>query len=326
MFAQVAPGPRDEIAFPFPHANQILVFDSLGHLVSAFGRDGSGPGEFRVFSSLGWRGDSVWAMDGRQGRFTVGVPGTSEWNTYPAPSTVAGAAGLVFPKGYSSDGMILAILIGEQGVCRRMDLSAEWSEVILRWTPLPTHELIQVGDAQIGLSYPFEPEVQLAFAADGSSAVVSVPRAADHETARARLARVNSDGTMLFDLEVQIPASRISSSVAEERLQARAEILPENQRPAYIRHDRTPEFYPAITELVLDRDGLTWARSPAGEDGWEYRALDLRVQPVGILRLPASQRLVAAKGNRLWVVELDEFDVPSILGMRIIQAAGTFNP
>jgi hypothetical protein len=323
---RLAPGPANQVAIDNPYEHQVLVFDSLGNRVVAYGREGGGPGEFRTFSSLGWRADSVWVMDGRQGRLTVGLPDAEEWNVYLAPTTVPDAAGLVFPKGYSSDGTILATLIGEEGACRRLDLSADWSEVILRWTPVAGREPIRVGSAILGLRYPFEPEVQLAFAADGSSVAVSVPRSAGQETARARLARVTSNGEVLFDLEVQVPGSRISSATAKARLEARADVLPEDQRTAYFRHDRTPEFYPAISDLILDREGLTWARTPAGEDEWEYRAFDLNGDPAGVIRLSPSQRLVGAQGDRLWVVELDEFDVPSILGLRIVYSGGTSTP
>lgn len=48
----------------------IRIHDAEGRLVRAFGREGSGPGEFRRLNALGLLGDTLWVFDSGNTRFS----------------------------------------------------------------------------------------------------------------------------------------------------------------------------------------------------------------------------------------------------------------
>ncbi len=73
-------------------SHEVLVFDSVGRVVSRFGREGDGPGEFRLpFSMLGLAGDSMAVVDANGRRTLFGPDGeyVSQVNTRLAGSNAS---------------------------------------------------------------------------------------------------------------------------------------------------------------------------------------------------------------------------------------------
>ena len=53
-------------------ANEIRVFDAQGECIRTFGREGEGPGEFRMLAGIAWQPPGLlWAMDAISYRLTA---------------------------------------------------------------------------------------------------------------------------------------------------------------------------------------------------------------------------------------------------------------
>jgi hypothetical protein len=82
--------------------SELRFYDSLGHYLSASGRAGDGPGEFRGVERLVRAGDSVIAYDYQLRRITTVTPAGGVGGTTPV--TAALTTGGVEPIGRVSDG------------------------------------------------------------------------------------------------------------------------------------------------------------------------------------------------------------------------------
>ena len=67
----IATGPGGEIAVVQQQDYSVRVFDARGQPLRTVGGQGDGPGEFRRPTSVGWFGDTLWAVDGALRRLTL---------------------------------------------------------------------------------------------------------------------------------------------------------------------------------------------------------------------------------------------------------------
>jgi hypothetical protein len=84
-----------------------------------------------------------------------------------------------------------------------------------------------------------------------------------------------------------------------------------------------PPVNPPLHDAFLGNDGSIWARVlPAPPQQQVWVAFDSVGVPRGRLTLPTSVALRAATAERAWVVEYDQFDVPSIVVYRLTASGG----
>lgn len=68
----LALGPRGVLALLDIGANEVRLYDAGGALITRFGSEGQGPGEFRSPFAMGWDGDErLWIANAFDGRFNV---------------------------------------------------------------------------------------------------------------------------------------------------------------------------------------------------------------------------------------------------------------
>src|SRR4051812_19524209 len=66
--------PRGEMAVMVSKDQQFRFYDAMGKKLGTFGRMGSGSGEFRRVTSVGWTADTLWIYDSDQRRVTYISP------------------------------------------------------------------------------------------------------------------------------------------------------------------------------------------------------------------------------------------------------------
>lgn len=330
-------GPHDEIAVAQPMSLAVRVFSASGEELAALGRPGQGPGEFEVLTSGGWKLDSLWAFDGRQNRITLLRPGEAGLNTYPGSDgarPAQGSHGLpsaarVLPLAVYGDGAILGRLIAPivpgdrssdgEGFIGLVRTGGTLERVVARFER-PEGFYYVAGDGSVhGGGYPYQHEPLFGTAPDGSASVLVLTRMVpgSHEGDLV-VTRFDAKGDTIFTREIDFVGQPIPRNVREEALSERAAVFPTTEvRNAYRENDRIPAVYPPVTGVVVGSLGSTWLKIRGSGDGSRFMRLDSRGETTGILRLPSSSRLLAARGDRIWAAHKDAFDVESILGLRV---------
>jgi hypothetical protein len=118
VVGQVAVGPSGEIIVVMPMDAEFRIYDSTGKLQERAGRKGDAPGEFRYIGSVGYKGDTLWAMDAEAPRrFSLFTGGGQLIRVDPplpgklaqVPSYVPSAGyRFMIPMGLHPDGSMLA--------------------------------------------------------------------------------------------------------------------------------------------------------------------------------------------------------------------------
>jgi hypothetical protein len=75
---------------------------------------------------------------------------------------------------------------------------------------------------------------------------------------------------------------------------------------------------PPVTYVAVGQDSSIWLRrEEVSGDSAVWNVLDPSGEAVGTLRLPSGQTVVAAKGDVVAAIELDDLDVPYVIRYRL---------
>lgn len=82
--------------------------------------------------------------------------------------------------------------------------------------------------------------------------------------------------------------------------------------------DLVPSMLPPVTDLTVGQDSSIWLRrEEVSGDSAVWNVLGPSGKAVGTLRLPSGQTVVAAKGDVVAAIELDDLDVPYVIRYRL---------
>jgi hypothetical protein len=309
-----------------PQANEIRVFDANGRFARSIGRRGEGPGEFSTRDmTLGLRGDTLWATDRnrvnlfrRSGEvlrtfvvdYKTGRPDYHPSGVRAILSDGTLAAGLAFasnpnPEAWPSGLPVLRI--DRNGSVRDtlglLDLAAVG---FYRWEG-------RFWPAQ----RPFYLPSPHAYTPQGNALVYVRQTAAERaQPARFKVFKVNAAGDTVVAREITYQPIAVSTQVRDSIRDATLRTpLPRARNEAILKAAPVPAFYPPINRLAASADGSTWLHLQGSGGEW------LVISPAGDVqarvRAPAALRILFATAERIWGVEYDKLDVPSLVRYRI---------
>ena len=278
------------------------------------GHRGQGPGEFEWPATIQiLEGDSLYVFDGRLARVTV---------FEPQDLTVAYTA-------------TLPHLHGTRGSWR---IPEQGGYIGVRSPPISpgrddrgrfdvVFSLDQEGEIESDSIYAF-PSAEPLIMRSGRRAVVgdhpygSEPLLGFLGDDRLVYANSRSPSLMVIDLagtmhhSFGVPATEVPVSAAD--LNARIE-REEVEPLARALEQGAPYMWPALTGLVVDDEQRIWVgtRSESMRDEREWIAFTQEGGQVGSVLLPSTFELYAVRGDRLFGVVTDEFDVPRIQVYRL---------
>jgi len=335
----VAAGPENQVAVSERLSRSVRLFDSLGRKGPDLGREGQGPGEFTGIGSLGWVSDSIWAFDARLDRFTLFGSGGGEegFRTYRREERAAWAPpgsgmpsfAVVLPRALYPDGSVLGSLLtplsenaGGGSTIGLVGPGGELRRIVARYSGLEGFSRHDGDGRAVGWSYPFEHDPVMDVAPDGSALSLAVVATVEDSDCVIVLRRFDASGDTVFTRSLRVEGETIPEDVREEALLESADRLysqvgSSKWRREYLQNDRTPGVYPPARDIVAGSKGRTWLGVRKARVGVEYYAFGPGGEIEGILRLPGNARLVEARGNRLWAVEKDGYDVESLMGLRL---------
>ncbi len=331
MILSVLPLRDGSIVVAEPREYRLRHFSEDGARQRTFGRDGSGPGEYRLIHLVGAKGDSIWVTDIRLRRTTWlsvdgALFGTEQWDLEQATPGLSRHNIL----GYLSTGAAFGELslraeaTGDESAPRRIRLlgtgSAGGTREIVEIPAQHTTFRVMDGPTINFGRQPFQ-DAPIVSAGVGTDRIVVVDRRV-MVTSSARafsVTAIESNGDTAWRRLIPYVPLRVDKSVKDSIVRrTQASLSRSGASESVIRAAlHLPDTRPPVSDAFVADGGAVWIRREENESSVTY----LRVTADGRLDLetsvPRALRLVAARGTKVWGIELDADRVPSIVRFAI---------
>ena len=327
---------RDSTIFVTQSTDGVIRWFSPNGTSGKIGRKGGGPGEFQGLTRIGWRGDSIWALDPSLSRISIVGPDRKFVRSFPQPlETSSGgvaAAGLKpFVQAVLADGNLRAI-VPLLANAKRPPWAADVDSgalLVAKISPsgtllnrmfiVPRSECqanfsFDNGKGSGSLTFPLCAETVLTYWSGGERVGIVSASSRSFPAKTYRVSVVDPDGKTRFDVARQFTPVPVPRKTADSVVAERRKFLPASVKNLNI---PTPAFYPPVTRIVLGRDDTVWLEVATGKPGRTWHMLDGVGRAVGEVTLPANVRLQLADRNTIWALERDEDDVESIVRYRL---------
>jgi hypothetical protein len=300
-------------------------FDSRGGYRGVLGRDGDGPGEYRRPVVLGARADTLWVWDPTQRRATFWGPDGKFIRTAAPLSGSGFGAGTVL-----ADGGLATIpsWSSSQGQERRVTGAVvgygpdgRFRDTLFTLPVSGRGMAIEAGAGSFLVSdQPFSDAPILGLSQTGDG-FLRVDRAAAGP-AVIELTRYEADGRVRWRRSIPHAGAPFDRSLVDSVV--RTFTHPANPQAPVVPAERVlavleipPRAIPVLT-AGLGRDGSIWLRRPVpvGRPA-RYTVLSATGVPSFEVTLPPRSRLMTGTMTALWVVSLDEDDLPTAVRYRI---------
>lgn len=314
-------------------ARQISVFDSGGSLVTVIGGPGGGPGEFGPgLVGMFEHGDTVWGID-VAGQGMQGFDLSGE-RVAQSPFDLTGGVPLRMDE--TSRGLVAQ----RRGVLPGGNLTTGAGDPVAfirgasmdTLLTLPAGESFSMQGGQAQLSF-FQPEPLWDAADDGSLAWGT------HKIYRVRI--TDAQGVTTRIVEREMAAQPVTESLERGLRQAllrqmvQASGAPAEAIAPMLEQATFAETLPLLVQVILDEEGYLWVQR-VGEIDEQIDSEDFDLQDLGSpiwdvfdpegrylgdLRVPDGFQPLRLIDGVLWGTQLDELDVPSVVGMRVVSGA-----
>jgi hypothetical protein len=316
-------GPDGAVYVMQPTQSLFRVFESDGQFRGRLGQRGAGPGEFRNIGAYGWIGDTLWVTDLAQRRIVWFDAKGRHLRTVPDPASAGpervnvlaplSNGRVLTQQGYPDIGEItakLAIQPASGGASR----------------PVVEHRLVsEVLEIQRGVyirnTFADNPVVSVCPGSARFDVVDS--RAPAVDSASYRIRRFSAEGTPLGPgvsgtIKPRLMPSGHVDSVQRSyaRGYIRTGVISESDYLDIV-HRAIPQrrFHRVFDSAVCARNGDLWLHLAGDRPLWVI--LDASNVFKASVELPPNSQLGYATGDRVWVIQRDELDVPSIVRYKL---------
>jgi hypothetical protein len=306
-----------------PQQNLFRVFESDGRFRDVLGRAGAGPGEFLAIGAFGWIGDTLWVTDNAQRRLVFFDSKGRHLRTVPDP--VPAGTERVRVVAALSNGRVLTRQ-GDPGVkevtakLAIQPVSGGASRPVVEYPLVPDVLEIQRG-TYVRNTFADNPVVSVC--PGGARFDVIESRAPANDSAAYSIRRFSADGTPLGPVVAGKMKARpmplgLVDSVQEVfgRGYIRMGTISESDYMAVV-HRAIPQrrFYRVFDSAMCAGDGDVWLHVAGGGQLWVI--LDATNTFKGSVDFPPNSQLGYATRDRVWLIQRDESDVPSIVRYKL---------
>ncbi len=312
---------------------RVAVFTPEGVWLRDIGRSGDGPGEFRSPSTLGLDAGRLWVSDPRGGRLEVFNPdGSSDRSVrWSVPADSRGT--IAVPYGPLSGGFYLAgpaalpvgaVFTGavDHRTYFRVSEGGDDGQAIYAEEIVST----DFGSADVSgrpavVLHPHRQSPIVRSFPDGSGLLAverRIPVAGDAATFRvlkvAHNGQVDSDWTVEYSpVSARGWRERFQDEMAKRMVDRSGSV---DQAFLSALNDALVDIatLPPVSEVVAGSDGSIWLRredTDSEDSWWDTYTPDATL--VARTSLPRSTTILRASLEELWVVELDDLDVPFVV-------------
>jgi len=314
-----------------PQFARVIEFNPDGTFSRVIGGRGRGPGEFSVPGGLWWRADSLAVSDFSRGIHLFSPEGEFVDLIFFYINDGSSAFGLR-PMFLLADGSVAAFAPASSGEIERGSVTHEtWLKASRDGAIIDTLAVVGIEGRQFSIRFKGSIRsgthplswAPLVYAPPSGTSLVIVdrPAATGVDNAKYHVVRVGVNGDTLKSAMVSydpvpVRPEQIDSmavAIAEgwaERLNATvssvaASISDQVEWPAY---------QPPVTALLCGRDGTVWLRRETlGVTSARWDILNEDLSPIGWVDLPKKLDLKVVARDHAYGVELDEFDVPTVV-------------
>lgn len=337
MVMSLAVGADGTIAVSQFQDGSIRFFSAAGRPVRTFGRQGEGPGEFRVLSRIGSAGGRYWGLDDalRRTTYLTAAGALDTTLLHPVATSLGGRAGespfvgpsvqvprrtggwIVVANMISGRGWP-ASLPGPKGVGSAVLALNEMGEVerVVGWKPAANCGVALGGtDRAISLTRPFCAHPMARASDDGERVLFLTP----DDRGRAEVHLMSAQGDTGFAKLLTPPIVRVSPRVADSTRDALVARASDPAIKAAYRSAKftMPQVYPAFRNAIIGRDGTVWLqRWFTGMQG-EWLVLDARGEELFVVVLPRSIEPLVVSRDTLWGVEATSEGSQNVVRMAI---------
>ncbi|MCH7933341.1 MAG: hypothetical protein IIC36_05030 [Gemmatimonadetes bacterium] len=338
---RVAVAENGMIAIAQLQTSNVLFFSETGESLGSIGRDGEGPGEFRKAWRLGWIADTLYVYDFSLRRFTLIDPDLQYVRYIYVPNgarpgpEMAGRLpefGIVYGGALYADGSVYGQFAGTRNAVANADFDPQKTTygrvredgTIVSYFQFssgggePIRVRLDQGTVLMNSSLLPSPERPiLRLSSDGiRMAHLSVAmEGPDAGTFEIKMEDVFTG--VLYVRRYPFDPVPITQAVRDSILEVRLEDMPPEMARALRGGATFPPMLPPVVGMVGGRDNTLWIRMRDTAEGRPYRILDPSGEPVGTLTLPLNSRIAAADLHQIWVIEIDELDVESVVRYRL---------
>ncbi len=301
-------------------SREIRFFDADGRFLSASGRRGDAPGEYREIIGLGYGpGDSIWIFDYGKRRFTVLTADGEVARTLTLDPTLANVAAVgrledgsfVVREFWSAGGRgAAAIRLGlgrdPAAVARYARDGARMDTIGLF---LGREVYIYTEDGRGVMSTPLFAHI--------TSAAVHADDVFIGDQKKFEVGVYTADGTLRRIIRLADVDLRVTRDDIERAIEQRLASVPEEQRVgmrAQLDAMDVPATRPAYGCLLVDSQGALWVGdyAPYPEDPVIWRVFDTRGRFVTTVQMPERSRVFDVGADWILGVVRDDFDVERI--------------
>lgn len=317
------------IAVADAQAEEVRLFDRDGQYLRTFGGKGGGPGELQGMQGVYLDPDGLLRVPEQENaRLSVFNPDTGFVRSYPLYLFSYSFRG-PWKAAFDSAGRTLLASAGRFGEGRYWNMLRIYDKDMLQIDSVPYYDYtdddsrehpgvwrIAMGGGRLHVGVPFYPMPQETLSPTGEF-WTSADGAQELE-----VARWTPPGDTTLVIVSRRPATQVTDA---ERDSAMAEITGrlEGQIPSDARLDasKIPSFKPPVQGLSLDDHGRLWARlSGPGAEPTVYDIFNRDGTHAETVSLPFSVDVSippVTRGDELWAVVTDEFDVQYVVRARM---------
>jgi hypothetical protein len=345
-------GPHGQIAVFVSQDQSLRLYDSTGRKIASFGRKGAGPGESRAVNAISFKGDTAWLYDNALKRLTFVTPGgkllrhevlPADLNLGASLDSSTNALGAMYrfsPVMIAPNGQLVGyadVVVGRDETGRvkteqsfllaNVDGSRRKKIGSYVKAPRPTQVSVPIDekrDATAGI--PFLTYPGMVYSQDGTRFGALTTTLTDRGGSYS-VTVVRTTGDTLFSRNYPFVGTPIPAAVRDSAIDAiprrklaNGTFVYEPKIGARLREAAaplTPRVYRPVENMILGQDNTTWLQMRPVGDSKELIALNAKGDPILSVRIPLNADVWEASPTKLWVVEKDADDLPSVVRYRI---------
>lgn len=311
--AAIVPRPDGSFYVVDSGEKSIRLFGPDGRLLKSIGREGAGPGEFRVLSAAGTRADTLWAMDSRLRRVSFFSP---EGNFLRSNSIPALPSSRSIFQAIVEDACIIQLMTfvtvsgtnhGSDNAVVRLGLTGSVDTIAsLRFG---VGDWLHRGEGPtpfaVMLPNPFNDGSLFDADSKGQHFTIVHRVVRSNQPSQFEVVRIDATGSTLWRRAFAYTPMHMSAAVKDSVARARG-IGPTA---------RFPNHMPPVSRVLTGEDGTVWLRREElrPDRMSEWNVLDATGRLIGRFETRRPVHLLAASAHSVYAAVLDEMDVPLVI-------------